>query len=101
MGGFAPQVGLWRHPAGKGCRSRREARDALLSWHDTFAVVETSAEAMLAAADLATDHQLGMWDAVILSAARERGAGCCCPRMVNPFGALHHTLLQALLIAPT
>jgi hypothetical protein len=29
---------------------------------------------MLAAADLATDHQLGLWDAVILSAASK--AGC-------------------------
>ena len=36
-------------------------------------VVETSPEAMLAAADLATDHQLGIWDAVILSAAAQSG----------------------------
>jgi len=113
VGGFAPRVGLWRHSAGKGGRSRREARDALLSWHDTFAVVETSAEAMLAAADLATDHQLGMWDAVILSAAARAGCRLLLSEdlqegftwfgvtVVNPFGAPHHTLLQALLIAPT
>jgi len=58
----------------KGGKSRSDARDALLSWRDTFPVVETSSEVMLAAADLATDHQLGIWDAVILSAASQ--AGC-------------------------
>ncbi len=50
----------------KGGKSRSDARDALLSWRDTFPVVETSPEVVLAAADLATDHQLGIWDAVIL-----------------------------------
>ena len=58
----------------KGGKSRSDARDALLSWRDTFPIVETSPEVMLAAADLATDHQLGIWDAVILSAASQ--AGC-------------------------
>lgn len=44
----------------KGEKSRSDARDALLSWRDTFPIVETSPEVMLAAADLATDHQLGI-----------------------------------------
>jgi predicted nucleic acid-binding protein len=58
----------------KGGKSRSDARDVLLSWRDTFPVVETSPEVMLTAADLATDHRLGIWDAVILSAASQ--AGC-------------------------
>src|SRR5205823_612224 len=44
--------------------SRCNARQALLSWRDTFPVVETSPEVMLAAVDLATDHQLGIRDPV-------------------------------------
>lgn len=90
-------------------KSRREARDALLSWRDTFSVVETSSEAMLAAADLAMDHQLGIWDAVILSAAAQGGCRLLLSEdlqegftwagvtVVNPFASPRHALLQALL----
>jgi predicted nucleic acid-binding protein len=58
----------------KAGRTRAKARSAILSWRDPFPVIETSAEVMLAAADLATDHQLGIWDAVVLCATAE--AGC-------------------------
>jgi predicted nucleic acid-binding protein len=93
----------------KAGKSRREARDALLSWRDTFSVVETSSEAMLAAADLAMDHQLGIWDAVILSAAAQGGCRLLLSEdlqegftwagvtVVNPFASPRHALLQALL----
>lgn len=50
------------------------ARKAILGWQDAYQVIETSSEVMLSAADLATDHQLTIWDAVILSAAA--AAGC-------------------------
>ena len=55
----------------KGGKSRSDARDALLSWRDAFPVVETSPEVMLAAAHLAADLQLRIWDAVILSGASQ------------------------------
>jgi len=58
----------------KAGRSPGKARKAILSWQDAFPLIETSAGVMLAAADLATDHQLSIWDSVILSAAAE--AGC-------------------------
>jgi predicted nucleic acid-binding protein len=58
----------------KAGRSRGDAREALLSWRDAFPVVETSTRIMLTAVDLATDHQLGIWDAIVLSAASQ--AGC-------------------------
>jgi predicted nucleic acid-binding protein len=58
----------------KAGRSQAEAREALLGWRDTFPVVETAPEGMLAAADLATDHHLGIWDAIILSVSSR--AGC-------------------------
>lgn len=58
----------------KGRRSPAKARKAVLSWQDAFPLIETSREVMLAATDLAADHQLKIWDAVVLSAAAE--AGC-------------------------
>lgn len=93
----------------KGGRSRSDARDALLSWRDTFPVVETSPEAILAAADLATDHQGGIWDAVILSAASQAGCRLLLSEdlregftragvtVANPFAEPRHPLLKALL----
>jgi predicted nucleic acid-binding protein len=58
----------------KARRSPVKARDAVLSWTDAFPLIDTSAAIILAAMDLAADHQLGMWDSVIVSAAAE--AGC-------------------------
>lgn len=58
----------------KARRSRANARKAVLTWQDAFPLIETSREVMLAAADLAADHHLTIWDAVVLSAAAE--AGC-------------------------
>jgi predicted nucleic acid-binding protein len=93
----------------KAGKSRSNARDALLSWRDTFSVVETSPEVMLGAADLATDHQLGIWDAVILSASAlggcrlllsedlQEGFTWAGVTVVNPFASPQHALLQALL----
>jgi predicted nucleic acid-binding protein len=93
----------------KGGKSRNDARDALLSWRDTFPVVETSPDVMLAAADLATDHHLGIWDAVILSAASQAGCRLLLSEdlqegftwagvtVVNPFASPRHALLGALL----
>jgi predicted nucleic acid-binding protein len=80
-----------------------------LSWRDTFPIVETSPEVMLAAADLATDHQLGIWDAVILSAASQAGCRLLLSEdlqkgftwagvtVVDPFSSPGHALLDALL----
>ncbi len=93
----------------KAGKSRSDARDALLSWRDTFPVIETSPEVMLAAVDLATDHQLGIWDAVILSVASQSGCRLLLSEdlqegftwsgvtVVNPFASPQHALLHALL----
>jgi predicted nucleic acid-binding protein len=92
----------------KGGRSRADARDVLLSWRDTFAVFETTSDVMATAADLATDHQLGVWDAVILSAAARAGCRLLLSEdlqegftwagvtVTDPFANLRHPLLAAL-----
>jgi len=93
----------------KAGRTRDEARDALLGWRDAFPVVQTSGTVMQAAADLATDHRLSIWDAVILSAASQAGCRLLLSEdlqdgftwggvtVVNPFAAELHPLLEALL----
>ena len=93
----------------KAGRTQTKARNALLSWQDAFSVIETSAEVMLAAADLATDHQLSIWDAVILSAAAEAGCRLLLSEdmqegftwkgvsITNPFATPRNELLQALI----
>lgn len=95
----------------KAGRSRAEAREALLGWRDSFPVVETASEAMLAAADLATDHHLSIWDAVILSVASQAGCRLLLSEdlqdgftwggvtVANPFGSPRHALLDSLLEA--
>jgi len=93
----------------KAGRPRHTARDALLSWRDSFALVETSREIMLMAADLANDHQLGIWDSVILSTASQAGCRLLLSEdlqegftwagvtIVNPFGSPRHPLLETVL----
>ncbi len=93
----------------KAGRSRADAREALLGWRDAFPVVETSPEIMLAAADLATDHQLGIWDAVVLATVSQVGCRLLLSEdmqegftwggvtVVNPFAVPRHGLLDALL----
>ena len=93
----------------KAGRAPAKARKAILSWQDAFSLIETSAEVMFAAADLATDHQLSIWDAVILSAAAEGGCRLLLSEdlqegftwkgvtVTNPFATRKHELLAALL----
>lgn len=93
----------------KAGRSRAEAREALLTWRDTFSVIETAPEMMLAAADLATDHQFSIWDAVILSVASQAGCRLLLSEdlqdgftwggvtVANPFASPRHALLESLL----
>jgi predicted nucleic acid-binding protein len=93
----------------KARRSRENAREALQGWRDAFPVVETTAEAMQTAVDLATDHKFGIWDAVILSVSSQVGCRLLLSEdmqegftwggvtVVNPFATVRHTLLEALL----
>lgn len=52
-------------------RSRESARSAVLEWADSFEVADSSWIAFQAALDLSVDHELRIWDALILSVAAE------------------------------
>jgi predicted nucleic acid-binding protein len=85
------------------------ARERLLSWSDAFAVRDTSATAFLAAMDLAADHKLSIWDAIIMAVAAEAGCRLLLSEdlhegftwrgvtVANPFAPVLHPLLVAVL----
>ena len=56
----------------KARRTPAQARDAVLSWADTFEVADSTWPAFQSAFDLTADHQLPMWDALILAVTAEQ-----------------------------
>jgi predicted nucleic acid-binding protein len=93
----------------KAGRAPQEARGAILNWQDAFPVAETSTPVMLAGMDLAVQHQLSIWDAVIVSAAAHAGCRLVLSEdlqdgftwhgvtVANPFCVPRHALLSSLL----
>ena len=92
----------------KAGRSRKDAREVILGWRDAFEIVETTFEVMVAATDLATDHHLAIWDAVILAAASNAGCRWLLSEdfqdrftwggttVINPYAPSTHVLLESL-----
>lgn len=92
----------------KAGRKPADARAAILSWRDAFPLVETSSAIMLAAADLATDHRLSIWDSVILATASHADCRLLLSEdlqdgfiwggvtVANPFASTQHQLLKLL-----
>ena len=86
-----------------------DARLAILYWRDSYTLVETTARVMIAATDLAAQHQLGIWDSVILAAAADAGCRLLLSEdmqdgftwngvtIANPFASSLHPLLAALI----
>ena len=62
---------LSRVLTGKAGRSTIQARAAVLGWADSFEVADSTWFAFQAALDLVVDHQIPMWDALILAVAAE------------------------------
>ena len=90
-------------------KKRKQAQAAVLVWRDAFDVIETRAETMTNAVDLATAHRLGIWDSLILAAAAESGCRLLLSEdlqdgftwhgltVANPFAPRRHPLLEKLL----
>ena len=100
---------LFRVLVNKARRTPERAQAAILSWQDVFPLIETSPAVMLAATDLAVHHDLGIWDAVVLSAAAAAGCRLLLSEdlhsaftwngvtVANPFSRERDELLTALL----
>jgi predicted nucleic acid-binding protein len=52
-------------------KSSADVRELLLSWSDSVVVADTTWTAFQSAIDLTVDHQISMWDALIMSVAAE------------------------------
>jgi len=93
----------------KAKRAPTAARTAIIAWRDAYPATETSAAVLVNAVDLSTDHQMSIWDAVMLSAAAEAGCRLLLSEdfqegftwrgvsVTNPFASSRHPLLEALL----
>lgn len=100
---------LTRVLIGKAKRTPTDTRDAVLAWADSFEIADSTWPAFQAALDLVADHQLPMWDALILAVAAENQCRLLLSEdfnsgftwrgvtVVNPFGATLHPLLVPLL----
>lgn len=62
---------LHRVLTGKAKRDPAEVREAILAWADSFEVADSSWVAFQSALDIAADHGLQIWDALILSVAAD------------------------------
>lgn len=100
---------LFRVLVGKAKISPRLARATILRYRDAYSLIETSSAVFLSATDLAVDHQIGIWDAVMFAAAAEAGCRLLLSEdlqegftwggvtVVNPFAAIVHPLLAKTL----
>jgi predicted nucleic acid-binding protein len=52
---------------------RVDARNAILSWCDVFPLVETSQSVVVGALELATKHNVSLWDGIVLASAADSG----------------------------
>lgn len=89
--------------------ARAEARQRLMAWPEAAAILPTNLDAMARAMALAADHQIPIWDAVILAVAAENGCAVLLSEdfqdglafngttVVNPFATPPHPLLSQLL----
>jgi predicted nucleic acid-binding protein len=92
----------------KARRNVVEARLAVQIWRDAYVVIGTTDAILARAMDVAVDHGLTIWDAVILAAASAANCRVLLSEdmqdgftwggvtIVNPFAALPHRLLTEL-----
>lgn len=85
------------------------ARDAVLNWRSSFTLIAASEDTLLSALDLACDHQLAIWDALVVSTAADADCRLLLSEdmqdgfvwrgltIVNPFASKRHPLLEAVL----
>ena len=101
---------LSRVLTGKAKRSAEQAREAVLGWADSFEVADSTWFAFQSALDLTVDHQLPMWDALVLAVAAENRCRLLLSEdfhngftwrgltVVNPFISSPSPLLASLLL---
>jgi predicted nucleic acid-binding protein len=89
--------------------SPNRARATVSAWRSGFEVAPTTVSAITAAIDVAADHRLTIWDSAMLAVAAENDCRLFLSEdlqdgftwggvtVANPFAAVRHPLLEALL----
>lgn len=100
---------LFRVLTSKAKRPLPEARDAILSWSDSFPVADSTWSSFQMAFEISAAHQLQIWDALILAVAAEGrcrlllsedfqdGFSWNGVTVVNPFAQEPSSLLERLM----
>jgi predicted nucleic acid-binding protein len=100
---------LFRVLASKSPLSPKASKGRLASWQVSFPLIETSTTVLSSAIELAVQHRLGIWDAVVLAAAAEADCRLLLSEdlqdgftwkgvtVTNPFSPKRHELLVGLL----
>jgi predicted nucleic acid-binding protein len=93
----------------KGGNTPALAREAILGWADAFEILDSTWSAFQSAFDLVADHQLQIWDALILAVSAEHRCRLLLSEdlqhgftwrgvtIVNPFSHTQHPILQTIL----
>lgn len=101
---------LFRVLTGKAKRSLPDARDAILSWSDSFPVADSTWSSFQMAFEISAMHQLQIWDALILAVSTESrcrvllsedfqdGFSWNGVTVVNPFAQAPSPLLKRLML---
>lgn len=105
-----PALGeLYRVLTRKAGWERDRARAALMNWTDSFAIGDSSWEAFQSALEISVDHQLSIWDSLVLAVGAankcrlvlsedlQHGFSWGGVTVVNPFAVPMHPVLAALL----
>lgn len=104
---------LYRVLTSKAKRKATLARTAILGWADSFEVADSSWTSFQSALDLSADHQLQIWDALILSVAAENHCRLLLSEdfhegftwrgvtVSSPFASPVHPLLASAGMAPS
>ena len=100
---------LFRVLTGKLKISCIDAEQAILMWADAFNIADSTWSAFQSAFDLIRDHQISMWDGLIMSVAAEQGCRVLLSEdfndgftwrgvtVINPFNTGKHKLLEQIL----
>ena len=100
---------LFRVLTGKAKRSAEQSREAIMTWTDTFEIADSSWTAFQSGIDLVIDHQLQIWDALIMAVAAENYCRLLISEdmqngftwrgitIVNPFSKPSSLLLEKIL----
>jgi predicted nucleic acid-binding protein len=100
---------IFRVMTRKAKRKPADVRAIVMDFRDTYPLLETTPQILLAAMDLSVDHQLNIWDGIIVACAAEADCRLLVSEdlqdgftwrgltVVNPFAKTSHPLLKSAL----